>query len=376
MDCLHAMVLDELEPDPQKMAEYLLDVAEIVFKYSEASYESERGKLHNEYIRIASQYSSNVSLQDYTPLLICELVCEACESPMQDYLLHMGDMICRNCGACQPAMEDGIDNVPYGHEQERPPCPYRRTNHFNEWLAQYQGRNASVVPSEVFETILCELKKERCYNPESLTKEKIRNIMKRMRLNKYYESVSFVLSRLQGKSPPRMSPDLEERLRQMFIQIQPVFQKHCPENRKNFLSYSFVLNKLCYILGEVELSNSFCLLKSREKLLLQVSCKGHHLALSAMFHLRTRLPAVLRKYHSIARQNLHAFTLRRIHITLHLLLVVAISFIRGLQLQDDHMHWIAVNHYVHTHMAQSVPDPLVILDLHKERLLCLYVVVQ
>jgi hypothetical protein len=37
----------------------------------------------------------------------------------------------------------------------------------------------------------------------------------------------------------------------MFAEIQTPFAKHCPANRKNFLSYGYTLYKFCELLGEV-----------------------------------------------------------------------------------------------------------------------------
>jgi len=48
--------------------------------------------------------------------------------------------------------------------------------------------------------------------------------------------------------------------------IQVPFVKHCPEKRKNFLSYSYVLHKFVQLLGMHELTACFPLLKSRQKL--------------------------------------------------------------------------------------------------------------
>jgi hypothetical protein len=63
-----------------------------------------------------------------------------------------------------------------------------------------------------------------------------------------------------------MPQELEERLRIMFKDIQTPFEKHCPSERKNFLSYSYVLYKFCELLGEDEYLQYFPLLKSKEKL--------------------------------------------------------------------------------------------------------------
>ena len=41
---------------------------------------------------------------------------------------------------------------------------------------------------------------------------------------------------------------------------------NCPTNRKNFLSYSYVLHKFCELLEYDHLLEYFSLLKSREKL--------------------------------------------------------------------------------------------------------------
>ena len=72
--------------------------------------------------------------------------------------------------------------------------------------------------------------------------------------------------RLDGLPVPHMPPQLEERLRHMFCQIQVPFLKHAPPERKNFLSYAYVLHKFMQLLEKDEYLPSFPLLKSREKL--------------------------------------------------------------------------------------------------------------
>jgi hypothetical protein len=52
----------------------------------------------------------------------------------------------------------------------------------------------------------------------------------------------------------------------MFKTIQVPFTKYCPKNRKNFMSYNYVLHKFCELLEQDEFLPCFPLLKSREKL--------------------------------------------------------------------------------------------------------------
>ena len=52
----------------------------------------------------------------------------------------------------------------------------------------------------------------------------------------------------------------------MFKEIQVPFEKFCPEKRKNFLSYNYVMYKFFELLELDEYLSCFQLLKSRNKL--------------------------------------------------------------------------------------------------------------
>ena len=146
---------------------------------------------------------------------------------------------------------------------------YKRINHFNEWLAQFQAKESTDIPQEVFNSILVELKKERILDTRNIKQTKVREILKKLKLNKYYEHVPHIINRLNGQNAPIMSREVEEKLRYMFKEIQPSFQAHCPEGRNNFLSYSYVLYKFCELLELDEYLPCFPLLKNRDKLYVQ-----------------------------------------------------------------------------------------------------------
>ena len=95
---------------------------------------------------------------------------------------------------------------------------------------------------------------------------KMRQILKRLNLNKYYEHTHHIINKLNGLPPPVLSRDVEEKMRFMFKEIQKPFSECCPKNRKNFLSYAYVIRKFLELLGEDKYMNYFPLLKSREKL--------------------------------------------------------------------------------------------------------------
>lgn len=146
---------------------------------------------------------------------------------------------------------------------------YKRINHFNEWLAQFQAKESTDIPKNVYDEILIELKKERISDYHSLKPTKIKDILRKLHYNKYYEHIAHILNRLNGVHAPVMSREVEEKLRFMFREIQPSFQKHCPKGRSNFLSYAYVLYKFCELLELDEYLPSFPLLKNRDKLYIQ-----------------------------------------------------------------------------------------------------------
>jgi ribosomal protein S27AE len=146
---------------------------------------------------------------------------------------------------------------------------YKKINHLNEWLAQFQAKETTEIPAEIFEQIQAELKKERISDTSKLKPPKLREILKKLKLSKYYEHVAHIMNRLNGVQAPVLSREVEDKLRFMFREIQPSFIKHCPKGRSNFLSYSYVLYKFCQLLELDEFLPCFPLLKSREKLYMQ-----------------------------------------------------------------------------------------------------------
>jgi hypothetical protein len=138
-----------------------------------------------------------------------------------------------------------------------------------EGLNQIQAKETTEIPEEVYDKILLEIKKQRISNMADLTHDKVKEILKKLKINKFYEHTSHIINRLSGLPMPHLPPDLEEKLRSMFKQIQTPFLKWAPPNRKNFLSYSFVLHKFIQLLERDEYLGCFLLLKSREKLLQQ-----------------------------------------------------------------------------------------------------------
>lgn len=146
---------------------------------------------------------------------------------------------------------------------------YKKINHLNEWLAQFQAKETTEISQAVLDQIRAELRKERLTDMSKVKPSKLKEVIKKLKLNRCYDHVAHILNRLNGISAPVLSREIEEKLRFMFKEIQFSFVKHCPKKRSNFLSYSFVLYKFCELLELDEYLPCFPLLKSREKLYMQ-----------------------------------------------------------------------------------------------------------
>jgi hypothetical protein len=195
-------------------------------------------------------------------------VCKKCKTQMI-CLQHDAIMICNQCGYQELLLVEQNRPILKHNNKDTSHFSYKRINHFREWCNQVQGKESTDIPDSIFEKILNEIKKEKIIDTKTITYSKMREILKRLRINKYYEHINYIINRINGIPTPQFSPDLEEKLCNMFRDIQGPFLKHCPKDRKNFLSYSYVLYKFFQILGLHEHLKHFPLLKSREKLYVQ-----------------------------------------------------------------------------------------------------------
>ena len=192
--------------------------------------------------------------------------CPACDVEMTFYQ-NEAMLGCPKCGyeefilidSEKPSYKDPPREITY--------FAYKKINHFNEWLAQFQAKENTDIPHDVIEAVLSELKKERIRDPKKVKKEKIHEILRKLKLSKMYDHVQQIKNRIhQQMTMLILSKEQEEKLQFMFKEIQPAFIKYCPRGRSNFLSYPYVLYKLCQLLEMDDFLPCFQLLKSREKL--------------------------------------------------------------------------------------------------------------
>jgi len=214
---------------------------------------------------IVKNYLSGIdqSFIDINNFINLSSVCNYCHSGELIPLEDEGILICNKCARNTSYL---IENEkPSYKEPPKEACfyAYKRINHFKEIIAQFQGKETTQIPPEVIENIKLQIKKERI-NLSQVTNLKTKDILKKLGYNKYYEHIPFIKDKL-GIKPPVMSPEFEDTLYSLFMELQAPYSKFCPDDRVNFLNYYYTAYKLCELLGETQYLEHFPMLKDREK---------------------------------------------------------------------------------------------------------------
>lgn len=263
-------ILEEVAQEENRQKQESADnsqnhIVEPVVKETASQRGMQRNQLLNHYLQIEDPNMARNTVEEYDDLWT---LCELCNNEMI-MCLNEANLTCSKCGHQEFILVDSDKPSYKDPPREISYYAYKKINHFNEWLAQFQAKESTDIQKEVYDEILLQLKKERITDMSTLKPTKLREILRKMKCSKYYEHIPHIINRLNGENAPFMSREDEEKLRHMFREIQPSFKKHCPKGRRNFLSYGYVLYKFCELLEMDEYLACFPLLKNRDKLYLQ-----------------------------------------------------------------------------------------------------------
>jgi len=285
-------ITEKIRESNGKKKEYFLDNSQFIFNYFEnkknisagnlSQTETSKSKLLNNFFKIQQDDTEVIKNQNKTNNIVQKYLSNIDDTFLDVNSFVFSTDICQICnkGELIPLEDEGIlvcntcsRSVPYLIENEKPSYKeppkevcfyaYKRINHFKEILAQFQGKETTQIPPDVIENIKLQVKKERI-ELSQITNNKTKEILKKLGYNKYYEHIPFIKDKL-GIKPPIMSPELEETLCNLFIELQSPYSKYCPDDRVNFLNYYYTAYKLCELLGEDKYLDFFPMLKDREK---------------------------------------------------------------------------------------------------------------
>lgn len=220
-----------------------------------------RKKLLNKYMKeVDDSY-----VDDYSDKKVKYKKCRQCGNEM---ILNQIESLleCKNCGISEFIYIDCEKPSYKDPPPEQSNYAYKKINHFKEWLVYAQAKESTDIPTEIITNIYKEIKKERIRNLATLNKNKIKDYLKELGYDKYYEHSPLILMKIQGIPPLRLSPRLEKRLVDMFTEVLPIYSIVKPNNRRNFFSYSYILYKFLELLEYDDEKRYFNLFKGTENL--------------------------------------------------------------------------------------------------------------
>ena len=178
--------------------------------------------------------------------------------------------ICQECGDMEFVIIDDDKII-------KEYSPYRRINHFKEWLNQLQAKETTEILDDIYTNIVVEINKYKNIDLTTITRDRMQDILKKLGYNKLYEHIPFIINKITGIMPPKIDRETEEKFIEMFTIIQEPWELFKPKNRKNFLSYPYVLYKFSELLEKDNLLIYFPLLQPQklmeQDLIWQKFCK-------------------------------------------------------------------------------------------------------
>jgi|UniRef100_A0A6C0H232 hypothetical protein len=245
--------------------DYLHDTFNILMDYEDDS--KDKFNLLNQYLSKVDKETITKGNGKKNKFDKISKMCSNCKDEMI-LDLHNGLMVCKICGESQMILvESDIPNYKEESNDTKTYVAYKTMVHFNDWLNKIQGKEVIDLSTELCNNITKEINKYHTNeNIKNITPSQMREILSKLGLNKYYDDIPYIIFKTTGKEPPQLTRKQEEKLRQMFRDVQEPFKIYKPDIRKNLISYSYIIYKLCELL-ELDFILPFIhLLKSDQKI--------------------------------------------------------------------------------------------------------------
>jgi hypothetical protein len=192
--------------------------------------------------------------------------CQSCKIGELISQEEEGILICNNpkCAVMMPHIVESSKPNNKEPPNEASYTAYIKLNHFKEILSQFQAKETTQIPTEVIDAIRARIEKERITDMSKINYEKMREILRILGLNKYFEHIQYINS-LFGIKPPIMNEELHKTLCMLFTEIQQPWAKHNPPHRRNFFNYTYTLYQLCVLLDQTQYLPFIPMMKDRDK---------------------------------------------------------------------------------------------------------------
>lgn len=184
--------------------------------------------------------------------------CSCIMSQDNQYLIHDNNFVCEICGVVNNQLKSTVSYKDIDRINLSTKYTYDRKTHFRDCISQFQGKQNSYIPKEVYEHIYTEMiqlglipnnysELPKSIVFENITKEQILLFMKQLGYSKYYEDIVLIYHEITGKNTPDIT-HLENDLLKDFDLLTELYDKQIKKekktSRKNFINTQYVLYQL------------------------------------------------------------------------------------------------------------------------------------
>lgn len=179
-----------------------------------------------EFINLAMKFTDKIKIvTNYTSVKKCSC---------GDVMVTAGKQYM--CPTCDAQIDIKIEKNSSGGSKYE----YYRSENFEEYFEEYQGRRKTVIPPEVYEKIFTHCNKL-SIEPKTLKKKDLLRIMKKYKLSEYYKSINLVSHVVCGTPLPDIQEYKQRFMERHRLVEQEYFKLRDEEGRNNFMSAWFVL---------------------------------------------------------------------------------------------------------------------------------------
>lgn len=253
--------------------DYLTNVCDILNMYNDIlerenidnsiQLKSEKEELIIDYLKI----TNDNTLVKFNHDLRHDEICKSCHNIML-FDLDSATFRCDECSITISTIQYAQD-LSFKEKQTcdiKMPYKYEKASYLEDYLKRFEAKENKIIPQFILDKIVNQLHKEKKTNWKNLTEKQMKNCLKTIGHQDYYENVINIINRINGRPRLEISSHIKEQLHTMFKKIQEPFAKYKPVKRKSFFSYPYTLHQFFKILNLDEYCNYFILLKSEEKL--------------------------------------------------------------------------------------------------------------
>lgn len=219
----------------------------------------EKEEVVQKYLEVIKKFNFEISFDSVSKKdkAINLIFCEICKDKICFESVEDKTYICNECGFQKEILGNMSSYKDVNRINLSSKYMYERKVHFKDCMNQYQGKQNSTIPKEVFTDLEEQFKlhglleegdtKEERF--KKITKDHILLFLKETGHTKHYEDVFLIYQKMTGKKPDDIS-HLETKLMQDFETLSDLYDKKFKQDkskkidRKSFINIQYVLYQL------------------------------------------------------------------------------------------------------------------------------------